>query len=98
VQSRVSFSADCSTLSPHDLGNIKDICRALWDLVLGRMYAVFGTDSGERCDGCGGVIPTFVEDEETRKANEHLVYPDEREAVLGAGRRRYETEERKSNE
>jgi phage terminase Nu1 subunit (DNA packaging protein) len=75
---------DVQMLSPHDRDRIKEICRnALWDLVLGRMYAVLGTDSGERCDGCGSVIPTFTENEEIRKANEHLVYPDEREAVLG---------------
>jgi phage terminase Nu1 subunit (DNA packaging protein) len=78
---------DVPTLSPRDRETIKTVCRtALWDLALGRIYAVLSSDSGRRCDGCGGVIPKFVENEEQRKAHEHMVYREERAAVLGTER------------
>jgi phage terminase Nu1 subunit (DNA packaging protein) len=71
------------SLSAHDRSRFAETCRnALWDLVLGRGFAVLG-DSGERCDGCGGVIPALGDDDDVRRANEHAVYPDEREKVLG---------------
>jgi phage terminase Nu1 subunit (DNA packaging protein) len=81
LPSQLAF--DVPTLSAHDRSRFTETCRnALWDLVLGRGFAVLG-DSGERCDGCGGVIPVLGDDEEVRRANEHAVYPDEREKVLG---------------
>jgi phage terminase Nu1 subunit (DNA packaging protein) len=81
LPSQIAF--DVPTLSAHDRSRFTETCRnALWDLVLGRGFAVLG-DSGERCDGCGGVIPVLGDDEEVRRANEHAVYPDEREKVLG---------------
>jgi hypothetical protein len=82
LPARIAF--DVPTLSAHDRETITETCRtALWDLVLGRGYAVLGTDSGARCDACGGVIPVVDDDEDVRRANEHLVYPDERAKVLG---------------
>jgi hypothetical protein len=75
---------DVPTLSVHDRERFKETCRnALWDLVLGRGFAVLGPDSGERCGACGGTIPVLGDDEEIRRENEHAVYADERERVLG---------------
>jgi hypothetical protein len=92
LPSQLAF--DVPTLSAHDRETMKETCRtALWDLVLGRGFAVLGPDSGHRCDACGGVIPVLGDDEEIRRANEHAVYPDEREKVLGT--RSGETKEEK---
>jgi hypothetical protein len=88
---------DVPTLSAHDRERFKDTVRnAMWDLVLGRGFAVLGPDSGERCDACGGVLPLLGDDEEMRRENESAVYPDEREKVLGT--RSDETKTRLKNE
>jgi phage terminase Nu1 subunit (DNA packaging protein) len=47
LPARIAF--DVPTLSAHDRETMKETCRtALWDLVLGRGFAVLGPDSGER--------------------------------------------------
>jgi hypothetical protein len=95
LPARIAF--DVPTLSAHDRETMKETCRtALWDLVLGRGFAVLGPDSGERCDACGGVIPVLGDNEEMRRKNESAVYPDEREKVLGT--RSGETKTRLKNE
>jgi phage terminase Nu1 subunit (DNA packaging protein) len=75
------------TLSPHDRGLIKEICRrANWDMYLGRGFSVLGTDSGERCGECGGVIPARADNEAMFQRSKHKVYLDEREAVFNSPR------------
>jgi hypothetical protein len=78
------LALDAPTLSVHDRERFAETCRnALWDLVLGRGFALLGLDSGERCDACGGAIPVLGDNDEMRRENEHAIYADEREKVLG---------------